>query len=121
MAITASNFTNIKRRPFAAGAWRVTGKFTGPTSYASGGEILTNTLLHAVTGLNHVELMNFGPGVDVTNNLGLDITFDYNSTTTTQGNIRCFQAGGSAADGATEMTATHNLSTYTAKFDIVGV
>jgi hypothetical protein len=42
MALAASQFTNLKKVPVSAGLYMVTGTFTGPASYTSGGEDMTH-------------------------------------------------------------------------------
>lgn len=96
MAFVASQFSLVKRRPVAAGAWLVTGKFTGPASYASGGEALTNAILKAALGINHIDVALFTPLVDPTNALVVQLVFDHNATASTQGKLRAFNSGNTA-------------------------
>jgi hypothetical protein len=106
--------------PLAIGRYAIQGTYTLPASYASGGEILTNAILKAKFGINKIEQLMFAPAVDVTNSKELSLAFDHVSTSTTQGKLRAFATGGSAADGAIEIAATHNLSTYVARFQAIG-
>jgi hypothetical protein len=94
VALAASQISNLKRAPIGGGLWMVTGTFTGPASYTSGGEDLTNALAKSCFGIQRVNHLSFTDLVDE-NNTALAVTalFDHNRTTTSQGKIRFVAAG----------------------------
>lgn len=96
MALAATDFSLVKRRGVAPGTWVITGKYTGPASYASGGEILTNAILKSALGINKIDSAIFSPFIDASGNAGVGLVFDHVSTSTTQGKIRAINAGNTA-------------------------
>lgn len=111
MALASSQFTNLRRQPLGPGRWMVTGTFTGPASYTSGGEDFTNALVKASLGLERLNVLQFTDLIDENNSaLGVGAEFDHNRTSTSQGKIRFLNAtrvhthdflvkGGTAAAG----------------------
>lgn len=88
MALSAADFSNIKHTPLGPGRWMVTGTWTLPASYASGGEDLTTAILKATTRLNKIDAIIF------TSKAGqITGSFDGVSTATSQGKLHAFQAG----------------------------
>lgn len=97
MALAASDFTLVKRRGVAPGTWVVTGKYTGPSSYTSGGESLTNAILKAATGLNTITTASFSPMFNTSGNTGVSVVFDHVAVVgTSQGKIRFVNQGSTA-------------------------
>lgn len=103
MALTAADFSNLEVAYLGPNLKVVTGKWTGPASYASGGEALTQTIAARGIGLKQIFSLTFTPLVDENNAaLGVQVVFDHNLSGTTIGKIRCLSSG---------LTAhTHNLS-----------
>lgn len=111
MALASSQFTNIRRRGLAPGVYVVTGTFTGPASYTSGGEDFTNALVKASLGIQNIQQLVFTRLVDDDNSsLAVGCEFDHARTTSSQGKIRFIAAtrphthdflvkGGTAAAG----------------------
>ncbi len=97
MALASTQFTALKRTPLGAGRWMVTGTFTGPASYTSGGEDLTNALAKSSLGIARVNVLNFTDLVDENNSaLCIKLEFDHNRTSTSQGKIRAVNVGQTA-------------------------
>src|SRR5438445_7005502 len=93
MAIAASAFTVVSKVPMAVGRWRIHGKYTGPASYTSGGEALSNAIVAAKFGINHIEELSFSPAPKTTTPTdSIQLGFDYISTATTQGKIHAYQS-----------------------------
>jgi hypothetical protein len=94
MALAASQFTNLKKVPISPGLYMVTGTFTGPASYTSGGEDLTNALAMSSLGIRRVNTLSFTNLVDENNAaLAVGCEFDHNRTSTSQGKIRFVALG----------------------------
>ena len=113
MAITTANFANTKRWPIAAGRWGFRTTFTGPSSYTSGGEPLTNALCLAALGLTRVESVQCSPiaGNSFANDSSL--SFDHNAVSgSSQGKLHIYDQTGT--NTGTEVVATTNYGTFTA-------
>lgn len=122
MALAAGDFSVVSRTPLGPGLYRIIVNWTLPASYTSGGEPLTNAILAAKMGIKSIKAVIAGPAIDVTNNKSLKIGFDrVRVAGTSQGKLRAFADGGSAADGAAEVAATHDLHTFVAQLAIDGV
>jgi hypothetical protein len=71
----------------------VTGTFTGPASYTSGGEDMTHALAKSCLGIRRVNTLSFTDLIDENNTaLRVGCQFDHNRTTTSQGKIRMIAA-----------------------------
>ena len=89
MALATTDFTAMKRRPMGPGMWMITGTYTGPASYASGGEDFTNVLVKGALGINRIYSLQFSDLIDADNSaLSVTANFDHNRTSTSQGKIR---------------------------------
>jgi len=88
MALAAGDFSSIKRTGLSPGRWMVTGVWTLPASYTSGGEPLTNAIVAAKLGLKTVDQIIFTPKAG-----SATATFDGTSTSTTQGKLHVYQSG----------------------------
>lgn len=88
MALSSSDFSLIKRNGLSPGRWMVTGVWTLPASYTSGGEPLTNAIMAAKLGLKTIDVAIFTPKVG-----SVDVTLDSVTTATTQGKLHAFQSG----------------------------
>ncbi len=88
MALAASDFSSIKRTGLSPGRWMVTGVWTLPASYTSGGEPLTNAIMGAKLGLKTIDVMIFTPKAG-----SATATFDGTATATTQGKLHAYQSG----------------------------
>jgi hypothetical protein len=97
VALASTQFTNLKRHPMGAGRWMVTGRFTGPASYTSGGEDFTNALAKSSIGIARVNSLVFNNLIDNDNAaLSIGLEFDHARTSTSQGKIRAINLGQSA-------------------------
>lgn len=95
MALAASQFTNTKRWQICPGRWGFTGTFTGPASYASGGETLTDAIWKAATGLKGLYAINFMPMLGNANTNAVGVAFDHTKVAgTSQGKIHIFDQVG---------------------------
>jgi hypothetical protein len=93
VALASTQFTNLKKIPVCPGTYMVTGTFTGPASYTSGGEDLTHALALSSLGIRRVNSLHFTDLIDENNTaLGVSCQFDHNRTTTSQGKIRFLAA-----------------------------
>jgi hypothetical protein len=93
MALATTQFTNLKKIPVCPGTYMVTGTFTGPASYTSGGEDLTNALALSSLGIRRVNSLHFTSLVDENNSsLASGCEFDHARTSTSQGKIRFLAA-----------------------------
>jgi hypothetical protein len=93
MALATTQFTNLKKIPVCPGTYMVTGTFTGPASYTSGGEDLTNAKALGALGIRRVTDLHFTNLIDENNAaLAVGCEFDHNRTTTSQGKIRFVSA-----------------------------
>lgn len=88
MALAAGDFSLVKRTGLSPGRWMVTGVWTLPASYTSGGEPLTNAIMAAKLGLKTIDVMIFTPKSG-----SATATFDGVPTATTQGKLHAFQSG----------------------------
>lgn len=115
MAIAATDFTSVKRRGLGPGRVEVTGIFTGPASYASGGEALTQTISKAGLGLRRIESIDFQPLITQSDLASFKTAgFDYAVSGSTLGEIHAYDAAG------TETAAETDLSGVAARFRAIG-
>ena len=115
MALAATQFTSKKTVLLGAGMKMSVGTFTGPASYTSGGEDMTNALAKAIFGMVNVKYLSFTPLVDNDNAaLAVGVAFDHAAAGSSQGKIRFVNAlgahlhsflvkGGTAAAGTDTM------------------
>lgn len=99
------DFTTIPDRHDRSGAKiRKLGRLTGPASYATGGEVLAP----GAFGLNRIEVLLLDHATD-----GTDLRiaqYDY-----TNGRVKWFDLAGA------EIAALTDLSTYSVRFEAIGV
>ena len=115
MALAATQFTRKKTTLLGAGMKMVVGTFTGPASYTSGGEDMTNALAKAIFGMANVRYLHLTMLIDNDNAaLGVAAAFDHARTASSQGKIRFLNTlpahlhpflvkGGTAAAGTDTM------------------
>lgn len=99
MALAASDFTIKDRQMIGPSCKMVVAEWTGPASYAAGGEILTHAIAKAALGLRGIHSIAFQPLVDndgAAGVVGVNVAFDYTPTSTTHGKIRAFSSGQAA-------------------------
>lgn len=98
MALAATQFTAVRRYGLSPGRWTVTGTFTGPASYTSGGELLTNAILKAALGLRSLIFIDFTPAIPAAGTTATEFAFDHTPVTpgTDQGKIHAYAGGGGA-------------------------
>jgi hypothetical protein len=94
MALAAADFSQTKTTFLGPGRRMVTGIYTGPASYANGGEILTHAIALRATGLKEIHSLVFTPLVDHDSGVApiIGVAFDHARTSTTHGKIRAFNA-----------------------------
>lgn len=94
MAIAASDFVVTSKIPMGVGRYEIFGQYTGPASYTSGGEALSNAILAAKLGIKSIEYLGFDPAPKTTTPTdAIQLAFDYIKTATTQGKIHAYQSG----------------------------
>lgn len=99
------DFTTIPDRHDRTGSkTRKLGRLTGPTSYATGGEVLAPNAF----GLSRIEVLLTDHATNGTD-LRL-VQYDY-----TNGKVKWFDLAGA------EIAAATNLSTYSCRFEAIGV
>jgi len=117
VALAATQFTRQKVSWLGPGVKRVTGVFTGPASYTSGGEALTLAIARAALGLKEVRSLQFTAAVKASDGTSVDLVFDHNVVAnTSHGKIRARTSGSTAhthdvliIGGQTPATHTHDV------------
>ncbi len=89
MALAAADFAVDKNSRTYLGPFNImlTGTYTLPASYTSGGEVLTNAIMAARFGLKKIRYMSFQPTG------GVSVVWDGVSTSTSQGKLHAYQSG----------------------------
>ena len=103
MALAAGDFVQSRSPiPLGVGVKLVMGTYTGPESYASGGESITTTIARSAFGVSKIYFLSFTPAVKAADGTSVTLVFDHNISGSSLGKIRA-QAGGVGAH-------THDIS-----------
>ena len=103
------SFTQFRAEDGSNTKRRIEGIYTGPASYATGGDSFTP----AEVKLGQIDVLLFELASNGT--LGLPVLYDY-----ANGLVKWFTTLGAGLGGVVEMTAGTDLSAYTARFEAIG-
>ena len=123
MALAASDFTVTSKVPLGVGLYLITGNYTGPASYASGGEDITSAIARAAFGVSEIKFLHLSPAVNTSTGAAVSLVYDKDAGTNL-GKIRAINTGLGAHThdvkviGGQAATTTNELGHYAT--DILG-
>lgn len=84
MALATTDFSKVRQTWLGPNSKRVTGIWTGPASYASGGEDFTRAIVKSALGLSELRSLSFTP-LAKSDGTMYPVAFDHVTSATSQG------------------------------------